>query len=90
MPDLRRLSPIFACAVLAVAGCSSPSFRAEDYDPGTTPQAQFLNAASLCEKQAELDEKNLGRAFDMTHQTFNRMFDACMRASGFTRKPEPK
>jgi len=87
MPDLRRLLPILACTVLAAAGCGSSTPRADDYDPGTTPPAQFQNAASLCEKQAEIDEKNLGRGLDFTHATYNRMYDACMRASGFTRNP---
>ena len=25
---------------------------------------------------------------ELTHSTFNRMYDACMRASGYRRKPE--
>lgn len=90
MPDLRRLSPIFACAALAASGCGSSTPRADDYDPGTTSQAQFQSAASLCEKQADLDEKNMGLGLDPTRATYGRMFDACMRASGFTRKPPPK
>jgi threonine dehydrogenase-like Zn-dependent dehydrogenase len=89
MPDFHRLSPILACAAFAAAGCAGTSQRtATDYDPGGTPHAQFLKAASLCEKQAESDEKTMGLgAMDITHGTYNRMFDACMRASGFTQKP---
>ena len=89
MPDLRFLTPILACAVFVAAGCTSMEMRSVDeYDPGGTPQAQFLKAASLCDKQAEADEKSMGRGpLDPTHSTYNRMFDACMRASGFTRKP---
>jgi hypothetical protein len=85
-----RLPFIFAWATLAIAGCGSTDVRtADDYDPGSTPQAQFQKGASLCDKQAESDEKNMGRGpLDPTHSTYNRMFDACMRASGWTRKPE--
>ena len=91
MPGLSRLPPIFAWAVLATVGCGSTQVRTVDeYDPGSTPQAQFLKGATLCDKQAEADEKSMGHgALDPTHGTYNRMFDACMRASGFTRKPAP-
>ena len=88
MSDHCRLPLIFACVAIAAAGCGSTMLRADDYDPGATPQAQFVKAASLCDKQAEADEKSMGLgAMDFTHGTYNRMFDACMRASGFTQKP---
>jgi hypothetical protein len=89
MSAYRSLPPIFAWAVLATAGCASNEVRtADDYDPGNTPEAQFQKGASLCDKQAESDEKNMGNGpLDPTHSTYNRMFDACMRASGWTRKP---
>ena len=65
-----------------------PKLRtADDYDPGSTPRAQFLNNASICEKQAETDQKQLGFGpYDPRQGTYNRMFDACMRASGYARK----
>ena len=89
MPDFRRLPPMLACAAVLAAGCASTTVRTvDDYDPGGTSQAQFLKAGSLCDRQAESDEKNMGHGpLDPTHSTYNRMFDACMRASGFTRKP---
>ena len=85
----RRLPPIFASALFAAAGCGSTELRTiDDYEPGSTPQALFVKGAALCDKQAESDEKNMGRGpLDPTHSTYNRMFDACMRASGFMRKP---
>lgn len=84
----RSLPPIFASALFA-AGCGSAELRTvDDYEPGSTPQAQFVKGAALCDKQAESDEKSLGRGpYDPTHSTYNRMFDACMRASGFIPKP---
>lgn len=85
----RSLPPIFAWALLATTGCGSTDVRtADDYNPGSTPRGQFETGAALCEKQAESDEKNMGNGpLDPTHSTYNRMFDACMRASGWTRKP---
>jgi hypothetical protein len=85
----RSLPSIFASALFAAAGCSSTELRTvDDYDPGSTPQPQFVKGAALCDKQAESDEKNMGRGpLDPTHSTYNRMFDACMRASGFIPKP---
>ena len=90
MPVFRRLPHILAWAAIALMGCASTAVRtADDYDTGSTPQAQFQKGASLCDKQAESDEKNMGTgALDPTHSTYNRMFDACMRASGWTRKPQ--
>lgn len=89
MPVHRNLPPIFAWAVLATAGCGSTELRTvDDYEPGATSKAQFVKGASLCDKQAEADEKVMGHGpLDPTHTTYNRMFDACMRASGFVRKP---
>jgi hypothetical protein len=86
----RRPPCILAWVTFALAGCGSTDVRtADDYDPGGTPQAQFQKGASLCDKQAEADEKIMGRgALDPAHSTYNRMFDACMRASGWTRRPE--
>ncbi len=46
----------------------------------------------MCTKQSEIDQRKLGIGgeLDLTHTTFNRMYDACMRASGYQRKPEDK
>jgi hypothetical protein len=78
-------------AALAVSGCSAPrALTASDYDPGGASPEQFAKAATLCAKQAEADQKNLGLGpLDPTYSTQNRMFDACMRASGYARKPQP-
>jgi hypothetical protein len=89
VPVFRHLSLVVALTTLAAAGCASGVRTADDYDPGSAPRAEFLKGASLCDKQAETDEKNMGGSLDPRHGTYNRMFDACMRASGYTRKPEP-
>jgi hypothetical protein len=77
-------------AAFVVAGCAATGQRtADDYDPGTLSRAQFLKDSAVCEKQAEADQKQLGHgSMDPTYATFNRMYDACMRASGFTRKEQ--
>jgi len=85
----RRLPSIFAWVTFALAGCGSTDVRTiDDYEPGATPQAQFEKGASLCDRQAESDAKSMGIGpLDPTNRTYNRMYDACMRASGWTRKP---
>lgn len=87
MIDCRR--PLVIALGLLAVGCASTEARtADDYDPGKTPRAQFLREAALCDKQAETDQKNLGGGpYDPRQATYNRMFDACMRASGYVRKP---
>lgn len=75
---------------LALAGCTSyGALTAADYDAGDTPRTQFLSNAHMCEQQAEADHKKFGMGpLDPSHATFNRMYDACMRSSGYTRKPK--
>jgi len=88
-----------SCALLLVgatllvgAGCAA--FKAgtgADYDRGQAPSSQFTKDSEVCVKMAEADQKQfgLGGEIDPTHATYNRMFDACMRASGYRRKEEP-
>jgi hypothetical protein len=88
MPFRHSLLPVAALAALGAACAANELRTADDYDPGSTPRAQFLREAALCDKQAEADQKNLGLGpYDPAQRTYNRMFDACMRASGYARKP---
>ena len=75
---------------LALAGCASyGALTAADYDPGGTPHSDFLANAHMCDQQAEADHKKFGMGpLDPSYATFNRMYDACMRSSGYTRKPK--
>jgi hypothetical protein len=84
-----------ACALFApvllviVTGCASFAARtAADYEQGPAPRPQFVKDNEVCAKQAEADQRRFGIGGDMdpTHATFNRMYDACMRASGYPRK----
>jgi hypothetical protein len=83
----------FHCALFIVLGslaaaCAGTEVRTADhYDPGQTPRAQFQREASNCDKQAEADQKQMGYGpYDPSQAVYNRMFDACMRASGYTPK----
>ncbi len=81
-----------AAALLVGAGCAAFQAAAtEDYDRGQASAAQFAKDGEVCAKQAEADQKQFGMGGEMdpTHATYNRMFDACMRASGYRRKPGP-
>ena len=78
-----------APALLLVIGCAQYAARtAEDYDQGQAPRPQFVKDNEACARQAEVDQRKfgIGGEMDPTHATFNRMYDACMRASGYQRK----
>jgi hypothetical protein len=65
---------------------------ADDFDPGAAPRSQFVKDADVCARQAEVDQKRFGIGGDLgaMHATYNRMYEACMRASGYQRKPGAK
>jgi hypothetical protein len=76
-------------AALLVIGCTSmQEYVAQDYDRGNASADQFDRDARACEKQAESHGKEHGYGpYDPTHGAYNRMFDACMRSSGYARRP---
>jgi hypothetical protein len=79
--------------ILALAACTSFAKRApDDYDPGPAQRQQFVRDNEMCAKQAEGDQRRYGYGGDLGVQTtYNRMYDACMRASGYRLKqPEEK
>jgi len=82
--------PVLALAALMVfIGCATYAARtADDYDQGQAPRPQFVKDNEACARQAEADQRRfgIGGEMDPTHATFNRMYDACMRASGYQRK----
>jgi hypothetical protein len=82
--------PVLALAALMVViGCATYAARtADDYDQGQAPRPQFVKDNEACARQAEADQRRfgIGGEMDPTHATFNRMYDACMRASGYQRK----
>jgi hypothetical protein len=87
---IETLRPLCLCVAVIVAGCSSVgAHSANDYEPGSVPMPKFTKDSAVCERQAEADQKNIGLGpLDVTQNTFNRMYDACMRASGYAPKPQ--
>ncbi len=84
---IERLPFCLSVALLA-AGCASVR-TSGDYEPGAADKAKFQKDSAVCERQAEADQKSIGLGpMDVTQSTFNRMYDACMRASGYARKPQ--
>jgi hypothetical protein len=84
-----RLPVLALAALMVVIGCATYAARtADDYDQGQAPRPQFVKDNEACARQAEADQRRfgIGGEMDPTHATFNRMYDACMRASGYLRK----
>ena len=84
-----HLSMLAVPALVIVIGCATYAARtADDYDQGQAPRPQFVKDNEACARQAEADQRRfgIGGEMDPTHATFNRMYDACMRASGYQRK----
>jgi hypothetical protein len=88
----RGLLLLAAVALLGGGGCATLKGGATgDYEQGAASAPQFAKDGEVCAKLAQADQKEfgVGGEMDFTHATYNRMFDACMRASGYRRKQEP-
>jgi len=85
-------STVLSVSALVLAlGCTAFVQRsAADYERGEVSPTRFTQDSAACAKQSDADQLRygMGADLDLTHSTFNRMYDACMRASGYTRKPE--
>jgi hypothetical protein len=80
-----------ASALVVAIGCTTFAQRgAADYERGEVSPTRFAQDSGACAKQSEVDQAKFGVGGDMdlTHSTYNRMYDQCMRASGYKRKPE--
>ena len=86
----RSCCVVASVATLVMSACASMGPRtASDYDKGTATDAQFRKDVIACEKQAEASGKEFGLGpYDPTSGAYNRMFDMCMRTSGYARKPQ--
>ena len=80
---------IVAITTVAVAACASMAVRtAADYDRGSAPDEKLVKDADACAKQAEAHQKEYGLGpYDPTHGSYNWMYDSCMQAGGYKRKP---
>jgi hypothetical protein len=77
-------------AALVIAACAAGPRTTADYDKGSATESQFRKDAAACEKQAEASGKEFGYGpYDPTHGAYDRMYDMCMRSSGYSRKPQP-
>jgi hypothetical protein len=87
-PGARVLA---AAAIVLAVGCAGFAKRAAaDYERGDASPTRFAQDNAACGKQSEADQQRYGVGSDLDpmHSTYNRMYDACMRASGYKRKPE--
>jgi hypothetical protein len=83
---LRAL--VALAATVAAVGCASmKAYTADDYDRGGASSEKYYKDSRACDKQAEAHGKEHGFGpYDPTNGAYNRMYDACMRSSGYTRK----
>ncbi|HTP46373.1 MAG TPA: hypothetical protein VMQ50_05575 [Casimicrobiaceae bacterium] len=79
------------CIAILATGCSSLTARtAVDYERGGVPEAKFKKDAESCDKQAAAHQKEFGNGqFDPSKGPYNRMYDMCMRSSGYALKQQP-
>jgi hypothetical protein len=86
MIDIRYLI-VFAVAATTLGCASMKAYTADDYDRGGATSEKYYKDSRACDKQAEAHGKEHGYGpYDPTAGAYNRMFDACMRSSGYTRK----
>ena len=83
---LRPLFVLAACAM--IFGCTSMKpLTGDDFDRGGATSEKYYKDSRACDKQAEVHGKEHGYGpYDPTNAAYNRMYDACMRSSGYTRK----
>jgi hypothetical protein len=81
-----------AMAAMTASGCASmAAHTAATYERGAASEEKFSADADSCAKQAEAHTKQYGMGpYDVTHGSYNFMFDSCMQAGGYARKkPAP-
>jgi len=84
--DLRPLI-VFALTATTLGCTSMKAYTADDYDRGGATSEKYYKDSRACDKQAEAHGKEHGYGpYDPTAGAYNRMYDACMRSSGYTRK----
>jgi hypothetical protein len=84
---LLALGAVVAAAMGLAACGSMRAYSADDYDRDAATSEQYYRDSRACEKQAEAHGNEHGFGpYDPTNGAYNRMFDACMRSSGYTRK----
>jgi hypothetical protein len=78
---------VVTTALAAVACNSMKAYSQDDYERGAATSETYYKDSRACDKQAEAHGKEHGFGpYDPTNAAYNRMYDACMRSSGYTRK----
>jgi hypothetical protein len=90
MDSVRQAVLRFLCVAILATGCSSMTARTtNDYERGNVPEARFQKDAEACDKQAVAHQKEFGYGpYDLLRGPYNRMYDMCMRSSGYQLKPQ--
>jgi hypothetical protein len=83
----RRLVIVVALAAITFGCTSMKAYTADDYDRAGSTSEKYYKDSRACDKQAEAHGKEHGYGpYDPTSGAYNRMYDACMRSSGYARK----
>ncbi len=84
---------IFGLSVLVLAGCASFSeLRSEMYEQGGTSDNIFDRDSADCEMKGA-ENQSVGGMGGLAgvasyYETYNRVYDACMRSKGYPRTAE--
>ena len=78
-------------SITALSGCASFSnLDSSAFEKGDIPDKQFTTESAQCEMEGEKSRSvgGMGGLAGMAsyYETFNRVYDACMRAKGYNRK----
>ena len=77
--------------LIATTGCASLSnLDSEAFQQGDIQKKQFITDSAQCEMEGEKNRTmgGLGGLAGVmsSYETFNRVYDACMRSKGYSRK----
>jgi hypothetical protein len=87
---MRLLLPLLLTFAFLAEGCGGVTARTgADYERGGATEAKFQADAEACEKQAVGHQKEFGYGpYDLGKGPYNRMYDMCMKQSGYALKPK--
>lgn len=78
-------------SITVLSGCASFSnLDSSAFQKGNIPDKQFIADSAQCEMEGEKSRNTSGMGglagITSYYETFNRVYDACMRAKSYTRK----
>ncbi len=89
--QLNKSILISLISIASLSGCTSFSnLDSSAFDKGAIPDKQFTTESAQCEMEGE-KSRTMGGMGGLAgtssyYETFNRVYDACMRSKGYTRK----